>query len=273
MGKAFPYQAFSGDVVGLSPLLSHISKLRIPVIVFGRDGRRSFCNEAAVRIGRRTPTCFPAFPSDGTAKGIVFFRWSNRERSAVCFSHKGHTLCYFPKSISSAVSLLSSEQLEQAVFLLEKVQNQRADGGLLSSREVCRFLSESLFSSEERAVFSARRYARITDLLFRLLFETDFLLSSVENEVIFSDPAAAFSAWGNAAELLTEAFEEGREPIASLRREGESIFLDVMEETLCLGRCRIPALAEVPEPFVYRTEELLAAFSLACALEMTFSEK
>ncbi len=250
-----------------------MSRLRMPAAIYRRNGTVAFRNEAACEDGerffRRLPANSALLIGEGEMGGIVFLRESRREHPVLCFPRENGVFCVLPRSAVAAVALVSIERLKELTPLLHRLWDLVEAEAFPFAAHACRLVAEMRLSEAERERFSVEHFVGLSSLVFRLLFGEP-LLKEAEASVLLADPVSALGVLGTALTMLSDAEAKGRELRIKLRREGETLFLDVMGETLSLGRCRVPALAEVPEPFVFREETAVTAFALAFAAEITF---
>ncbi len=260
------------------PRYELLASLPLPALSVDRRGGVRFGNQAAwdILVEGEEVELFPHLPRvlrdamptwRPEESGFVSLRLRRREWTAFYEGGAREGLLLFPTAPAVALPLLGEETLAGCERRLAALVRAFLTGEVTDGREACRRLASGLAETDV-SLRSMASFGAVAELSFRFAFREPLFPAPCREEGLLTDPVGAAGALGEALELLWQGARAGLPLKAAWRLEGEILFLEAMERTIPVSRCRLPVTVEASEPFRYREDEAALGMLFATVTEL-----
>ena len=257
-----------------------VSYLGVPLCVTGEDGSYLFENQA---MRDRLPVlCRPAARRALQKEGReILASLSQGEGCFLTCAWRGQIYPFFAfrcerdygrfffSALTAAMPLLSGDEAARAPVCLAEI----LDGMLRENQDASETAFYRIADAHFPETVAVAIGSSVTEMACQLLLGTGCLISEVGEGYVIREPRRFFAAVGQVlCRLMTDA-DEGIAPSVILTNEGDGLMFVLPDTVIAAGGCRVLAVAEHPEAFYFRREEMSAALCLAAAAELVRSDK
>lgn len=257
-----------------------VSCLGVPLCVTGEDGAYVLENQAM--RDRLSALCRPAsrrallktgreaLASLSQGEGcFLTCRCNGQDYPFFGFRGERDYGRFFFSALTAAMPLMSVAEADRAAVCLAGILGGILPGKAFTSETAFHRIADNYFPD----TLSVTAGSSVTEMACRLLLGTGCLTSEMGESYVIGDPRRFCNGVGQVLVQLMADADEGIAPSVILTKEGDELVFVLPDTVIPAGQCRVLAVAEHPEAFYFRREQIGAALCLAAAAELVRNEK